>query len=153
MIEEWSQTGERMVPFVLRFDYSDYDGLLKELADLKAGINLAEHAVSSSTYWLIGANKRVLGAVNIRHRLNSWLLERGGHIGYGIRPSERRKGHATQLLSLALEEAKKMGIEKALVTCDKNNVGSAKTIRNNGGELESEPIVDGVAIQRYWIHT
>ena len=92
-----------------------------------------------------------LGAVNIRHYLNEALLLNGGHIGDGIRPSERRKGYATQMIGLALGECRKHGIEKVLMVCDKENIGSAKSIMNNGGVLENEVVVDGVTEQRYWI--
>lgn len=88
---------------------------------------------------------------SIRHRLNEHLLRIGGHIGYGIRPSERNKGYATMQLALALDKAKEMGLTRVLLTCDKYNIGSAKTIINNGGILDSEDIIDGIEIQRYWI--
>ena len=151
MIEEWKSTGERMVPFVLRHDCSNFDAFLKEMHLLKTSPNLGEGKVNCSTYWLVNDDKKVIGAVNIRHRLNAQLLKKGGHIGYGIRPSERRKGHATRLLALALNKAKELGIQKALVTCDKENIGSAKTILKNGGVLESEEMIDGTVVQRYWI--
>jgi predicted acetyltransferase len=93
----------------------------------------------------------IVGSVNIRHYLNESLLLNGGHIGDGVRPSERRKGSATKMIALALEECKKLGIEKVLMVCDKENVGSAKSIQNNGGILENEIEVDGVVEQRYWI--
>lgn len=83
--------------------------------------------------------------------MNEALLLDGGHIGDGVRPSERRKGIATQMISLALGECKKMGIQRVLMVCNKENVGSAKSIRNNGGVLENEVVVDGVVEQRYWI--
>lgn len=83
--------------------------------------------------------------------MNEALLLNGGHIGDGVRPSERRKGIATKMISLALDECRKLGIQKVLMVCDKDNVGSAKSIRNNGGVLENEIIVDGVVEQRYWI--
>jgi predicted acetyltransferase len=107
--------------------------------------------VNSSTYWLIKDRSRIIGAVNIRHRLNPYLLEVGGHIGYGIRPSERRKGYATEILKQALAKARDPGISEALVTCDKDNIGSAKVIIKNGGVLESEVVSNGLEIQRYWI--
>lgn len=152
MIEEWRSTGERMVPFVLRFDYTDFNGLLEELDNLKQGFGQKENTVPSSTYWLIdNVEGKAIGAVNIRHYLNEQLLNVGGHIGYGIRPSMRRKGYATELLKQALGIASKMQISKALVTCGKDNIGSAKTIINNGGILDSEAVIDGTKIQRYWI--
>lgn len=83
--------------------------------------------------------------------MNEALLLNGGHIGDGVRPSERRKGIATKMISLALDEYRKLGLQKVLMVCDKDNVGSAKSIRNNGGVLENEIIVDGVVEQRYWI--
>ena len=92
-----------------------------------------------------------VGAVNIRHVLNDALFKAGGHIGDGIRPSERRKGYATAMIALALEECKKLGIKKVLMTCDKNNIGSAKSIISNGGVLENEIEEDGHIEQRYWI--
>lgn len=92
-----------------------------------------------------------VGAVNIRHELNDALLRNGRHIGDGVRPSERRKGIATKMIALALEECRKLGIPKVLMVCEKENVGSAKSIQNNGGVLENEIEVDGVMEQRYWI--
>ncbi|MFD1177843.1 GNAT family N-acetyltransferase [Paenibacillus puldeungensis] len=152
MVQEWSSTGERMIPFVLRYDYSDFDKLLTEMNRLRTSKDLAEGKVNSSTFWLFDQNKdRIIGATNIRHTLNASLLESGGHIGYGIRPSERRRGYATTLLKLALKKALDIGIDKALVTCDYDNIGSARTIKNNGGKFESEVKIDGIIIQRYWI--
>ena len=80
------------------------------------------------------------------------MLLNGGHIGDGVRPSERRKGIATKMISLALDECKKLGIDKVLMVCDKNNIGSAKSIINNGGILENEIEVDGIVEQRFWIN-
>ena len=93
----------------------------------------------------------MVGAVNIRHYLNEALLLNDDHIGDGVRPSERRKGIATKMISLALDECKKLGIQKVLMVCDKNNIGSAKSILNNGSVLENEVIVDDVVEQIYWM--
>ena len=108
--------------------------------------------VPASTYMSIREDDgKLIGMVNIRHELNEGLLLHGGHIGYSIRPTERRKGYAKEQLALALEKCKELGIDKALATCDKNNIGSAKIILANGGVLENE-IPDGDRItQRYWI--
>ena len=90
--------------------------------------------------------------MNIRHRLDPYLLQYGGHIGDGIRPSERRKGYATEMIRLALLECKKLGIDRVLMVCEKENVASAKSIRKNGGILENELVDDrGRIQQRYWI--
>ncbi|WP_088547120.1 GNAT family N-acetyltransferase [Paenibacillus aquistagni] len=151
MTTEWRTAGEKLIPWVLRFDSSNFHTMLQELDRLKHDSHLEEGKVNCSTFWLVKQDRTMLGAVNIRHRLNASLLEIGGHIGYGIRPSARRQGYATALLHLALREARILGIDKVLITCDKDNIGSARTIINNGGTLDSEYIVNGVEIQRYWI--
>lgn len=97
--------------------------------------------------------KTLVGMIDIRHRLNDYLLQVGGHIGYSVRRSERRKGYATEMLALGLEVCKDLGIERILVTCDKDNIGSAKTILNNGGVLDNEVTRDGKVVQRYWFET
>lgn len=96
-------------------------------------------------------NNKIIGTIQIRHYLNDDLLLHGGHIGYGVRPSERRKGYATKMLALALEECKNLGIGRVLITCDKTNLGSARTIQKNGGVLENEITENGGIFQRYWI--
>lgn len=107
--------------------------------------------VNGSTYFLF-VGDRITGTIQIRHTLNDELLNSGGHIGYGIRPSERRKGYGAKMLALALEKCRELGIEKALVTCDKGNTGSARTVLKNGGVLENEFIeANGNIVERYWI--
>lgn len=78
-------------------------------------------------------------------------MQYGGHIGDGVRPSERRKRIATRMISLALDECKRLGINRVLMVCNKDNIGSAKSIIYNGGVLENEVVSDGSVIQRYWI--
>ena len=106
-----------------------------------------------STFFLLDEERdRLLGAVNIRHYLSEYLLKHGGHIGDGIRPSERRKGYGTEMIRLALHECRKLGIDRVLMVCDRDNIASAKTIIRNGGVLENEIIGDeGKPEQRYWI--
>lgn len=107
--------------------------------------------VSSSTFLAINDNNKLVGIINIRHELNEGLLKVGGNIGYGVRKSERKKGYATEMLKLGIEECKALNIKKALVTCNVENIGSAKTIMNNGGVLENE-IENGTEVfKRFWI--
>jgi len=150
--QEWKQSGEQMVPWVISKDPSDFSAMVEELRAEESGENLPEGWVPASTYWLITENKKIVGAVNIRHQLTVALLQSGGHIGYGIRPSERRKGYATQILALSLLKAKELGIDKALVVCDATNLASERTILKNGG-LADESFVeeDGNIVNRYWI--
>lgn len=112
----------------------------------------ADGYVPDTTLFCLDKDRNIfVGAVNIRHYLNETLLKTGGHIGDGIRPSERRKGYATAMISLALQECRKLGINRVLMCCDRNNIGSAKSIIRNGGVLENEVVEDGVPVQRYWI--
>lgn len=99
-------------------------------------------------YRWITDGSEMLGFVAIRHSLdNDFLRTLGGHIGYSIRPSARRLGHATAALGLAVEHAGRLGLARVLVTCEHDNAGSARTIENNGGVLENQ--VEGKL--RYWI--
>jgi predicted acetyltransferase len=91
--------------------------------------------------------------LNLRHRLNDFLMQRGGHIGYSVHPDFRRQGVATRQLALGLEEARKLGLTRVLITCDQDNIGSARTIQRNGGVLENEAFDSyyGTIVQRYWV--
>ena len=107
--------------------------------------------VPGSTYFGI-VDGEIVGTIAIRHCLNDSLINSGGHIGYGVRPTQRRKGYASKMLALALQKCPGFGIEKALVTCDKGNIGSAKTIMKNGGVFENEFTEEsGNVVERYWI--
>jgi predicted acetyltransferase len=90
----------------------------------------------TTLWWVEGTD--YLGRIAVRHRLTDRLLEVGGHIGYDVRPTARRRGHATAMLAAALPVAAGLGIESALVTCDSDNVGSRRVIEANGGVLEDE---------------
>lgn len=109
--------------------------------------------VPASTFLAVSIDDHTLvGLIDIRHRLNEYLLHCGGHIGYSIRKTKRRKGYATEMLKLALEECKKLKLQKVLVTCDKDNIASQKTILSCNGILENEVVDDGKVFKRYWIH-
>ncbi len=154
MIDEWKLDQEinhtDTSPWsIFRNDYHDFDFYLDHLEVREPTDGL----VPDSTFFLLDdAQNRLLGAINIRHYLNDYLLQHGGHIGDGIRPSERRKGYATKMIALALDECKKLGIPRVLMVCNKDNIGSVKSILNNGGVLENEfTDEDGNVEQRYWI--
>jgi len=130
-------------------DFHDFDHYLESLNTTERTKN---DLVPDTTLFCLDKDRNIfVGAVNIRHYLNENLLKTGGHIGDGIRPSERRKGYATAMIALALDECKKLGISKVLICCDKDNIGSAKSIINNGGILENEVEEGGHIRQRYWI--
>lgn len=108
--------------------------------------------VPASLYFSVRkSDKKIVGNLQIRHQINEKLLQYGGHIGDSVRPTERRKGYATEQIRLALQKCKELGIDRVLMDCDKNNIGSAKAIQNNGGVLENEIYVEDELVQRYWI--
>lgn len=93
----------------------------------------------------------LVGMLDLRHRLNDHLLAFGGHIGYSVRPSQRRQGYAVEMLGLGLEEARRLGLSRVLITCDKDNTASAHTICHYAAVLENE-VPEGSSItQRYWV--
>ena len=150
-ITEWEATKEKIVPNAAKRDSMSFKELVTKWKEYESESMYDKGLVPSSIYFLMDEDKKIYGAIDIRHELNDYLLRYGGHIGYGLRPSQRRKGYASQMLTLALPISKKLGINKALITCDKSNVGSAKTIINNGGILENEVINENEITQRYWI--
>lgn len=149
---EWKGSGEAMIPWVIEKDPTDFLEMVRFLQNNEQGIGIPEGWVCDSTYWLVNEGNRILGAVNIRHGLTEHLLNCGGHIGYGIRPSERRKGYATKILAVSLKVSRELGIEKVLVVCDESNIASARTIMKNGGvEDRSFTEGDGNVVRRFWI--
>ena len=149
MMDEWSSAEETIIPYAIaKEDYRDFEKYLKSLDTSE----LVPDKVPDSTYFCLDIKRNIfVGAINIRHYLNDALLFSGGHIGGGVRPSERRRGVSTCMIKLSLEKFKELNVEKILITCDKSNIGSAKSIVNNGGILDSEFVKDGVLRQRYWI--
>jgi predicted acetyltransferase len=101
------------------------------------------------TTWWWGEDEAYVGRVALRHRLTPGLSERGGHIGYDVRPSARRRGHATAMLQAVLPRAAELGIAHALLTCDSGNVGSRTVIETCGGVFEDER----AGTLRYWVPT
>lgn len=114
------------------------------------GKRLQKNWVPASVYWLVDG-KEYIGVTTIRHRLTPALRKEGGHIGYGIRPSKRKRGYGTKILALALRKVKKMGIKNVLVTCDDDNLGSWKIIEANGGILKNKITIKSREVRRYYI--
>jgi predicted acetyltransferase len=104
------------------------------------------------TYRWIVEDDRVLGAIALRHELNDRLMQLG-HIGYGIRPSARRRGLATWALGQMLEEARVLGLDRVLIICEAGNTASARTIGHHGGVLEDIRDTEHGPMRRYWIKT
>ena len=129
--------------------------ILKKFDDYRNERNLKPDRVGAHFFWLVDDEKDYfIGEISIRHRLNEVLERYGGHIGYGVRFSEWDKGYGTLMLELALIEAKKIGLSKILITCNDNNIGSARVMEKNGFVLSDkiENNFDGKSFvtRRYW---
>ena len=154
MLEEWMEDQRvhhtnHSPGAIFRHDYHDFDNYLARLERKTE----EDGRVPNSVFFLLDeARGRLIGAADIRHYLNEDIWITGGHIGDGIRPSERGKGYGTKLVALALKECRNMGIFRVLMTCDKENTASVKTITGNGGVLENTVLnEEGIWEQRYWI--
>ena len=133
----------------------DIPAAIGKLQDMARGVNLAEGLVPQTTYWLVRDSRTIVAVARLRHRLTPSLEIEGGHIGYSVRPSERRKGYGTLVCALALRKAREMGLARVLLTCDADNAASARIIEKNGGDFDSIACVEktGKRVRRYWIDT
>ncbi|MDD3841948.1 MAG: GNAT family N-acetyltransferase [Candidatus Izemoplasmatales bacterium] len=158
--EEWMAIIQEMetetldiTPYALKHRTKDYEEYLRIVRSYAKGISLPNGHVRAETYFLTkDSEKRILGAIDIRFVLNEYLYNYGGNIGYGIRPSERRKGYAQEMLALALDVCRRNGLKKVLVTCDDDNLGSRRIIEKNGGVLENIVPFEDENVMRFWIN-
>ena len=142
-LEDWG--------FLLNYEpdmpWSEY---LEILDDQRLGRNLPLGKVPA-TFLIAEHDGQLIGRSSIRHALNDFLFNVGGHIGYGVRPAFRRRGFATEILRQSLELISELGVTEVLVTCDDDNVGSYKVIESQGGVLENRVEFEGSLKRRYWI--
>lgn len=133
-----------------RLPYAEWLARLKANSDEKT---VRPGWVVSSTFFAVRpGDGRIVGMIDIRHSLNDFLRNYGGHVGYGVRPSERNKGYATQMLRLALAYARKIGMDRMMLACYRDNEPSRRTILKCDGVLEREFVhTDGKTVQVYWI--
>lgn len=132
---------------------TSYEDWVKEKANEKNGIDLRDGYVPCTTLFLKRmSDNKVCGSISIRHELNDFLFNFGGHIGYSVTPSERGKGYGKLQLKMALEIASYLGIEKCLITADETNTLSNKTIISEGGVLENTVMWNNEPLNRYWIN-
>ena len=132
--------------------FSSIEVWLEELKKRSCEDTVPKGLVPSSTY--LGVREKdnyIVGMIDIRHYLNEYLTQVGGHIGYGVRKTERNKGYAKQMLKLALEKCKELKIKKVLITCDEDNIASEKVILSVNAKLEDIRNVDGENKKRFWI--
>ena len=131
----------------------DFDAWLARVRRCSRQATCPPGFVAQDHLWCVDVDGRILGGVRFRHRLAPHLLVEGGHVGYDVRPSERRKGIGTRLLALTLDLARARGLERVLVTCDHDNAASARIIEKNGGVETSTSVSDrsGKVVRRFWI--
>lgn len=135
-------------------DDPDKVDVIKKSENYRYSIDLPEGFVPQITYWLV-ENDEFIGQIGLRPKINDFLLNYGGHIGYFVKYSKWNKGYGTKMLNLVLNRAKKLGLKKVLITCNDDNYGSSKVIEKNGGQLENKVKnnINGKEIltRRYWI--
>ena len=127
---------------------------LRHIRSFESPETLPEGLVLATQYVLVReSDGRLLGMLQLRHYLNDYLARYAGHIGYSVRPCERRRGYAKRMLAMALGEAKKLGLERVMISCAVGNEASRRTILANGGVYENSvwDEVDGEMLERYWI--
>ena len=152
-LADFAASSEARIPAFFGGAEQSHAELVETFARQSRGEGLEEGWVAGTTLFLVH-DGRMLGVANVRHRLTESLLRFGGHVGFSVRPSERNRGHATRLLEKVKEYARvNLGIDRLLVTCDPENVASARVIEKCGGVLEDESFYEPSEhlVRRYWI--
>jgi predicted acetyltransferase len=131
-------------------DATNFDDYIARVEQYSIGNSLPIGMVQD-TFLVAEQEGEIVGRISIRHELNDFLLNFGGHIGYMVRPKYRLRGIASEMLSQALERCRELGLNRVLLTCDDDNIGSIKTIEKHLGRLENKVLHHGSLLRRYWI--
>ncbi|WP_422487338.1 GNAT family N-acetyltransferase [Gudongella sp. DL1XJH-153] len=151
--EEFLQLGDSLAGCGSLRDHDTAAGWLHEIDLLENEETCPEGKVCSNTYLAVKINDNsIVGIIDFRHHIDHPILGLwGGHIGYSVRPAERGKGYAKEMLKQVLQKCKEHGLSRVMVTCDANNIASKKIILSNGGVFDKDVQVEGEIINRYWI--
>jgi predicted acetyltransferase len=152
-LDDFAEAGEPEIPAYFADPGWSHAEIVEAFARQSRGEGLKEGWVPGTTLFLVHEG-RILGVANLRHRLTEPLLRFGGHVGFSVRPSERKRGYATRLLEAVMEYARaNLKTDRLLVTCDAENAASARVIEKCGGAFEDESFYEpmGRSVRRYWI--
>jgi len=152
--KEFFDCGEKVINGSGLLDQLEYKKWLDHTEKYREEETAGDDWVPSTTFFAVRKeDEKIVGMIDIRHHIqHPFLLEYGGHIGYAVRPTERRKGYATRILALAFEYAREIGLNKVMLGCYTDNIGSIKTIQKHGGKpIQQKPYSDGKPMYIYWI--
>ena len=154
MVWAYNNSGEIDYFNMYKVALEDFDKFVQKLQNNAKGIDIPEEWVTTHTFWLTNNEGRLLGTTRVRpDNDNEFVRNYAGNIGYDISPLHRQKGYGTTILKLALEKAKSLGMDRVLITCNYDNVGSIRIIESNGGIFEAEVFCESknTLLRRYWI--
>jgi len=152
--QEFFNNNEKIINGSAMLDKMEFDEWLELVRRNSKAETVSENWVVSDTFFAVRkSDGKIVGIIDIRHNIeNEFLSKYGGHIGYAVRPGERRKGYATEMLKLALGHAKNLGLSRVMLGCYSDNWGSIRVIEKSGGVLaETKPYLDGKPMNVYWI--
>ena len=148
-IDEWKKYNEKIIPVSAQLDGEKYSEFVAYTKNMET--NAPSGFVNATTLFLT-LDDEIIGAISIRHSLNKYLFDFGGHIGYGIKPSKRKCGYAKSMVKMSFQILKELGLTTVLITCYTHNIGSAKTIESLGGILENiSTDENNIQYKRYWL--
>ncbi len=153
--QEFFHNNESIIHGSALFDQMNYEDWLANTVKNQSPETVSEDWVVTTTFFAVRkADKKIVGMVDIRHNLeHDFLAGFAGHIGFSVRPSERKKGYATKILALGISYAKTLNLEKVMLGCFADNLSSIRTIEKCGGVLtQVKPFHDGRTVNIYWIH-
>jgi predicted acetyltransferase len=152
MLADFRVAGERFHSRQQRPARRDFAAFTAALIDQAHGLSPAQGGAPQSTYWAV-VGKDVVGTIRLRHRLTESLRLEGGNVGYDVAPAWRNRGYASAMLATLKPVARQFGLERLLLTCDADNLPSARVIRKNGGvyDGQSRSSATGKMVCRYWI--